>query len=72
MDIEMLLRTTLVMMDKMHIMGAETELHAAIKKNIKTAVDEICRMKAEREKGKLMGKTEAKKDAENRDRQGDV
>ena len=45
MDMEMLLTSTLVMLDKLHIMGNETELHVAAKRNIKTVVDEIKKYK---------------------------
>lgn len=45
MDFEMLLRSTLVMLDRLHVMGSETDLHAAAKKNIKTVIDEIKKWK---------------------------
>ena len=45
MDMEMLLTSTLVMLDKLHVMGSETELHVAAKRNIKTVVNEIKKYK---------------------------
>ena len=45
MDMEQILRVTLVMMNKMHILGEETGVFEAAKRNIKTVAEEMKRMK---------------------------
>ena len=45
MDVEMTLRNTLLMLERMHVMGEETELHVAAKRNIRSVVGEIKKWK---------------------------
>lgn len=45
MDMEQILRVTLVMMNKLHILGEETGVFEAAKRNIKTVAEEMKKMK---------------------------
>lgn len=45
MDMEQLLRVTLVMMNKLHILGEETAMFEAAKRNIKNVAEEMKKMK---------------------------
>lgn len=46
-SIEMLLRSTIPMLNSMHVIGAEAETMAAVKSNIKTAIKAIDQAKEE-------------------------
>lgn len=49
MDVEMLLRRTIPMLESMHILGAETGIMEAVKCNIRTAIKAIDKAKEEAE-----------------------
>lgn len=47
MSIEELLRSTIPMLNSMHVLGAETAIMEAVKRNIKTAIAAIDKAKEE-------------------------
>lgn len=49
MDVEMLLRSTIPMLNSMHILGAESAIMEGVKKNIQTALAAIDKAKEEAE-----------------------
>ncbi len=46
-SIEMLLRSTIPMLNSMHVMGSEAEIMSGVKKNIKTVIAAIDKAKEE-------------------------
>lgn len=49
MNVEELLRSTIPMLNAMHVLGAETHIMEGVKKNIKTAIAAIDLVKKEEE-----------------------